>query len=258
MGSSLSGRRILVTRAKRQSKEMCDRIVAYGGEAVVIPLIRFESVAVPSSEKNEWLAALETADWLIFTSQNSVKYFAMDIDQLKAAKKLKIAAVGKKTKAAIEAQGLAVNFVPPHFTAAELLAAFRDGRLRAEGAVVPLGSLSDTSWLKDLQRFGVKVTARVVYRTCPDMNARPLLNQAIRERPFDAVTFASPSAVAFFFAILGEEEAKQYFGRSAIACIGTVTADKVYSFGLAPDIVPKRFTAADMVDAIAYYFNKGE
>ncbi|WKB36818.1 uroporphyrinogen-III synthase [Terrilactibacillus sp. S3-3] len=209
MESPLTGKRILVTRTKRQSKEMCDRIAAYGGEAVVIPLIRFEPVVFSSDEEREWPAALEKADWLIFTSQNSVKYFAVEtgIDRLRAAKRIKIAAVGKKTKAAVEACGLTVSFVPPHFTAAELLMAFKDGRLRAKRVVVPLGSLADTSWLEDLRRLGITVTDKVVYRTCPNMKARPLLIQAISERPFDAVTFASPSAVTFLTAILGEEEA---------------------------------------------------
>ena len=67
---------------------------------------------------------------------------------------------------------------------------------------------------------------------------------------FDALTFTSPSTVRNFTALL-DEDSRAAAGRCLIAAIGPVTAEALRVEGLAPDVLPARAGAAELVEALA-------
>ncbi|RYL93864.1 uroporphyrinogen-III synthase [Sporolactobacillus sp. THM7-4] len=253
----LKGKRVLVTRSVKQSASMCARITAYGGEAVNVPLMKYERVPLSPEERREWLTTVRRSDWIILTSQNSLKFFMEMIDRPERLNGTRIAAVGKKTqKALTEDYGLRVDFVPSRYTGHSLLESFRQGLIRAERVAVPIGSLSDTSWIEELKRLGIEAISKVLYETKPDLAQKNRLLKIVQSKTVDAITFASPSAVRFFTELLEEDVWRSAFKVCPVAVIGSTTARKLESLGHKPDVIPKQFTALDMIDALADYFKK--
>jgi uroporphyrinogen-III synthase len=254
MGPLLAGKRILVTREADRSVPMCERIRAYGGEPVVVPVMRIEKHALTAEEGKRWIEEATHADWLVLTSANSLRFFMSELTDPEQISGVRIAVVGKKTGERLADYGLAPDFIPERFTASGLLEAFRSGRIHAKKVAVPLGSLSQTGWLKALEETGVAVSSRVLYDTKPDPSARPRLASILPT--LDALTFASPSAVRFFIGMLDERQSRAAFKRCVVAAIGSTTARELERLRHPADVVPKQFTALTMIDALADYYKK--
>jgi uroporphyrinogen-III synthase len=90
----------------------------------------------------------------------------------------------------------------------------------------------------------------VVYRSVPpDLDPGPL-RQALALGEFDTLTFASPSAVRHFAALL-DGEARAAAGRCTVAAIGATTAEACASAGLPADVVADRAEGSELVAALA-------
>jgi len=70
----------------------------------------------------------------------------------------------------------------------------------------------------------------------------------------DAVTFASPSAVQRFAALIGPEQAADLLNTTVVAAIGPVTAAAAAQMGIKTQIVPEQYTVDGLVAAMANYF----
>ncbi|MDD9147710.1 uroporphyrinogen-III synthase [Sporolactobacillus sp. CQH2019] len=258
MESQLQGRRVLVTRAVHQSASMCARIRRFGGEPVVVPVISYRKAELTEEDRRVWLDSVRMADWIVLTSKNALDFFMDTLDDPGRLKGVRLAAVGKKTGRALETRGLKADFVPERFTVRGVADAFRNGRLKAARIAVPLGSMADTSWFAELRNSGIAVTGQVLYETVPDVSSGRRLADTVAAPGVDAVTFASPSAVRFFTELLDEPLWRKVLESCTVAAIGTATARALESLGYPPDVVPEKFTAPDMIDALADYYKKKE
>ena len=70
----LFGERIVITRAKAQSAELWQRLHQLGADVIEIPVIEIAPLA-DYSALDEAIAQLETYEWVVFTSANTVDYF---------------------------------------------------------------------------------------------------------------------------------------------------------------------------------------
>src|SRR4029077_14721242 len=108
----LSGKIVLVTRAREQAEGLSSLLRAQGARGVEVPLLE---IRPPRSWKklDAALQSLERYRWLILTSVNGVEAFVGRMRRLglpgSALAQLKIAAIGSATRAAIEANGLHVT-----------------------------------------------------------------------------------------------------------------------------------------------------
>ncbi|WP_010631146.1 uroporphyrinogen-III synthase [Sporolactobacillus vineae] len=252
----LDGKQVLVTRARHQSAAMIDRIHAYGGEAITVPLIAYRRAPLADASRSAWLRDVEQADWLIFTSSNSLDFFMRVLDRRERLSQVKLAAVGKKTAERLKNYGLEADFIPDHFNARGIVTAFSTKKISAARVAVPLGSLSDTGWFEALRNQNIEVTGCVLYQTVANETNRDQLEETIRSRRLSAITFASPSAVRFFTYLLPEALWRSALTQCTVAVIGPATADAVKAFGYRPEVVPNQFTAIDLIDALANYYHK--
>jgi uroporphyrinogen III methyltransferase/synthase len=55
--------------------------------------------------------------------------------------------------------------------------------------------------------------------------------------------------------MLGEDQAVDLLRTTVVACIGPVTAEAAQQLGLATTVMPRRFTIADLVDALVEHFS---
>ena len=254
----LSGRRILVTRARAQSSGFLERLRDLGADAVELPVIAVEPVA-ERRELEDALAAITTADGrprlAVFTSANAVHLvwealLATGRDARDLAG-VRLAAIGPETAAALAAHGLRADLVPEEFVA-EAVADLLIG----EGVVghrvwLPRAALARDVLPDRLRAAGAEVEVLALYRTVLPPGAPEQLAAVLDDGPVDAVTFTSSSTVRHFQTAL----AGAPFPLGAIAaCIGPVTAATARDAGFPVELVAGEYTTAGLAAALAAHF----
>jgi uroporphyrinogen-III synthase len=120
----LAGRRILVTRAASQAGKLSDVLRALGAEPVEVPVLEIRPPASYEPLDNA-LRRLDSFDWLILTSANTVRVLAERAAYLQIPValplSLNVAAVGDSTASAARGAGIQVTFVPESYVAESLV-----------------------------------------------------------------------------------------------------------------------------------------
>ena len=244
--TALHGRRVLVTRQRAQAAPLVEALSARGAVPVVFPTIDVRPVA-DTGALDASLDRLESYRWIAFTSRNAVDCF---YDRAAARgrtvpRTVRLAAVGTATSDALVQRGRAADFVPDEFRGARL---GRDLPHVAGAAVLlPCAAAARDEAVSALRLRGAAVHPVVVYETMlPDVDsaARAELDAGI-----DIATFASPSAVENFFALLGPA-APRLLARAIVACIGPVTGAAARSLGLTVHVQPDEYTVPGLVAAL--------
>lgn len=228
-------RRVLVTRAAEQSARICALLSEAGFDPVVHPAIRFEKGTLTPV-----LEALSTADWLLFTSANGVRFFFDDPDvRPLTALPARIGAVGSATREEVEARGHRVDFIPEVFQAEELASSLPN--VAGLNIIIPQAEGARPVLAEILLSRGASVVTAPAYRTVTAPGGRPPSN-------VDAVTFTSPSTVT------GYLEQGGSVGDAVVACIGPITASAAEQAGLWPDIIAKPQTTEGLVSGLLHHF----
>ncbi len=228
---SLSGKTIVITRAKHQAKEFAQKLQNKGANILFAPCI--DIVPIPEALSN---IQVEQYDWIVFTSQNSVKLFERDIP-----KNTHIGAVGSQTAVLIKQKfGIDVSCMPTHFDSLSLAQAMGDCRnLRI---LLPQGNMARPQLAQMLESQGAIVTTAIIYQTI-QLDSLAWCDISKIHQPI--ITFFSPSAVI--------SAAKHLPKHCLIACIGTVTKQAAINAGLNVDITPQIQTGDGLVAAIEVF-----
>jgi uroporphyrinogen III methyltransferase/synthase len=252
----LFGKRILVTRARRQAGILSKLLAERGALPVELPTIVIQPI--PHNEKLE-RAILDLAryQWLIFTSVNVVETVfdtlrALTLDS-RALHGLKIAAIGPATGKALEARGIIPDLCPDIFTTESLLSRFHDRNITGQRFLLPRTDIADEQLAKGLAGLGASVEEIVAYRTIPDVDAIKRAREMLSLKQLDVVTFTSSSTVTNLVATLDDAELLKGV---KIACIGPRTAETVLKAGLKPDVIARAHTIPGLVAAMEELFRK--
>lgn len=256
-GKPLAEKRIVVTRARAQAESLAQRIEEAGGEVIEFPTIEIQ----PPEDFFAFDAALEkieTYDWLIFTSVNSVEPFLSRLKrQGKSAAALAtvgIGAIGPETAKRLEESGLRPALVPARYQAEGILDAIAAESVHGKRVLIPRAVEAREILPQTLRERGAVVDVVVAYRTVlPAVDPTPL-TERLRRGEIDAVTFTSSSTVKNFVRLFGERHLGAVLAGSAIACIGPITARTVQQLGGCADIVAEEFTIPGLVRAMSEYF----
>ncbi len=246
----LSGMRVALTRAQRQSEQSARDVFAHGGIPCVFPLLQFAST-VNCTEVSTALDALRRGDVIAFTSENGVQFSTSLVqDSLMSAHRLgvRFAAVGERTAAALTASPL--NIAPITPTGAQSGAGLAHALLpyTAHGErVLALGARQSRPELTDVLRAaGRQVQSIAVYET-QACDASELW-AAILGDHIDAVVFASPSAVHAF---VRDRSLALLPKRLIVACIGETTRHQAEASCLRVDVMPQTPTLTAVLAALA-------
>src|SRR5438445_8405321 len=196
---TLEGRRIVVTRAPAQSRELRERLEELGAQVVLLPLVRFLEPE-NTLDLDRATRSLEKFDWLIFTSANAVTFFLRRCRALgfwPSGKAAKIAAVGSATRLALESEGLQASLMPAEFSGAGL-AAELSSEVAGKAVLLPRSDRASVELPSLLREAGANVTEVVAYRTAGPEALDPTVINAILSGQADAITFFSPSAFQEF------------------------------------------------------------
>jgi uroporphyrinogen-III synthase len=247
----LSGRRIVVTRAARQSGGLQERLERQGAEVLLVPAIE---IAPPDSfaPLDDALRHASDFDWLVVTSANAARVISERLAHLgltvAALKHLRCATVGQATADVVRELGLAVEVVPERAVGEALAEALVDQVHRQRVLLVRAAAARDI--VPDaLKAAGASVTIVDAYRTVvpADAAARARAVFAAELLP-NAVVFTSGSTVSHLLDVL--REAGLVFPRG-VACvsIGPVTSAALRDAGIAVAAEAKTASLDALVDA---------
>ena len=101
-----------------------------------------------------------------------------------------------------------------------------------------------------LRRLGAEVLEMPVIRIAPPSNRRELAESVVHAHTYDWLVFSSPNGVERFFqAFFAVYRDIRSIGGARIAAIGPGTEAKLREYGLAVDVMPKKFVAEGLVKA---------
>ena len=254
----LFGHTVLVTRARAQASRLSQILENMGARVIELPAI---TITPPSDDYEALDAAIDRIDdfhWLVFTSVNGVEQFFARMGQhgldTRALGYARVAAIGRATAEALQRYGIKADLVPDEYRAEKLAEALQ-GQLPPHAKVLLARAEKAREVLPEkLQACGAEVTVAPAYATQAaelDEAARQEVAQQIEAGDIDIVTFTSSSTVENLIKLLGIEPLQT---KGLIkACIGPITADKLRSHELEPEIVAAEYTIPGLVNAIEAY-----
>lgn len=252
----LSGKRVLVTRAQAQNKDLCERIKQIGGEPYEFPTIR---ISPPASyrELDEAIRQLSRYTWVIFTSVNGVDHFFRRLSVVTGedARQLvhtSIAAIGPKTAKALTEKGLKVDVLPGEYRAEALLSELKQHVTKVDKILLPRASVARNVLPDGLRAIGCDVTVVDAYQTEPETEKASEVVKLLAERQIDIITFTSPSTVRHFVLALDQtgEPWRDWITEAQIVCIGPITESALNELGLESAAVAADYTVEGLVEAI--------
>jgi hydroxymethylbilane synthase len=254
----LAGRRVLITRAAKQSGELSAALQQLGAEVITCPTIEIKE---PTSweQLDRALIHLSWYDWLVFTSANGVEYFLRRLDELGHGRAElmhhKVCAVGRKTAEKLSSENILVDLMPEKFTAEALVETFLKTygvrqRLRGSRMLLPASRTTRDVIRPAMEKIGVYVEVAEAYQTVLPAAAASDVTALIREARADYILFTSPSTVTNLAALLETDHLAAPLARTRVACIGPVTAETAALHGLSVHIQPEEHTGPAIVTAI--------
>jgi uroporphyrinogen-III synthase len=255
--SSLAGKRIVITRAERQSASLLEKFAELGALTSLLPLVAF---AAPEDygPMDAALDQLEHFDWIIFTSENAVRAVVKRAGvrgnlRNVAGRRSRAAAVGPTTAAAAERAGFFVDYQAKTHSGASLANELGE-RLRNQAVFLPRSDRANPDLPGLLQNYGANVTEATAYRTVTPVNLDRDKIAAIVHGEVDAILFFSPTAVEHFVGIVGDKILQALKTSVAIAAVGPITANALNQAGVENLIVAAETTSDAVIAALEKHF----
>ena len=197
----LAGKRVLVTRALHQASKLSDGLRALGAVPVEVPVLEIQPPA-SFDALDSALRDLDSYDWLILTSANTVRALAeraatLELEVLQTSS-LQVGAVGEATAAAVRKTGIQITFVPESYVAESLIEGMLAGRqngVEGQRILLARAAVARDVIPDALRAAGAVVDVIDAYRNVLPESAPGLLRNAIAEG-LDAATFTSSSSVS--------------------------------------------------------------
>jgi uroporphyrinogen-III synthase len=256
-GRPLEGKRIVVTRAVEQARDLMARLENMGATVLLFPAVSFSEPS-NTAELDRAIRSLGVFDWILFTSANAVRFFARRCRKLGVEPSqdgnYRCAAVGPATASAVAAEGFSVDHAAQEFLGMAL-ARELSASIAGKKILLPRSERARPDLPNELKTVGAEVTEVVTYHTRGVGVIEPGVMRAIREAQVDVISFFSPSAIENMRAELGEELLARLAAKAALAAVGPVTAAALRSAGLPVAIEPPLATAESMAAAIKNYFS---
>ena len=250
----LFGQRIVVTRSREQAGLLAQRLHELGAEVLEVPTIKLEP---PTRREDvvDALLALNSYDWLVFTSPNGVatffEYFFRQFHDLRDIGGCRIAAVGPATAKKLKELHLQVDLMPEEALASSIAEAFSEYEsienlriclLRAEVANRELPTA--------LEALGAIVDDIAIYKTTAETADPGGASGRLLESGADWLSFTSASTVENFHARFDLPVFMKKFPETKLASIGPETSKALGVLGLKPTIEAKEHNIDGLLESL--------
>ncbi len=255
----LSGKRIVITRARAQAGSLAQKIEDLGGEVVEFPTIEIWPPANPTP-LDEAIENLHRYELLIFTSVNGVERFFERVAGLQKNSKIlasiQIAAIGPETARRLEAAGVARCLVPTSYRAEGILDVLEPEAIRGKRVLIPRAAKAREVLPETLRRWGAEVDVVEAYRTVNPKTDTGGLKEMLRGGAIDMITFTSSSTVANFVRLFEGRGLADILADVPIACIGPITKKTVEELGGVAKLVAREFTIQGLLRVMVDHFSQ--
>jgi uroporphyrinogen III methyltransferase/synthase len=251
----LSGKRIVVTRTRKQAGALSSQLRALGADVFELPTIRIE----PPTDLREFAELVQDAhgyDWIVFTSPNGVdaffEIFYKLYDDAREIGAARIAAIGPATAQRVKDFHLHVDLQPEEFVAEAIVREFeKQGGVENLRILLARAEKARDVLPKQLSSLGAIVDEGFAYRTVPETRDITGARRRLLEEGADLITFTSSSTVENFLALgLPWPKGMQ------VASIGPVTSKTARDHGLKVNAEARRHDIEGLVEAILGFFKK--
>jgi uroporphyrinogen III methyltransferase / synthase len=249
----LAGKRIVVTRTRKQASVLSNKLRSLGAQVIELPTIRIE----PPSDLRAFAELVQDAhvyDWIVFTSANGVdaffEIFFKLYDDAREIGGARIAAIGPATAQRVKDFHLHVDLQPDEFVAEAVVKEFQKvGSVENLRILLVRAEKTRDVLPKELSSLGAIVDEAFAYRTVPETRDTTGARRRLAKEPADLITFTSSSTVENFLA-LGQPWPKGM----RVASIGPITSKTARDHGLTVDIEARRHDIEGLVQAICDFF----
>lgn len=246
----LFGRSVVVTRARAQASDLARLLGARGARVLEFPMIAI-------SPPREWssldglVTTLDSADWLIFSSANGVESFFSRLfesgNDVRALKRIRIAAVGAVTAEALRSRGLTADLVPEKYQSTALLPHLPSD-LSGQRISVVRAEEGNDEFLDELRQRGASVQLGIAYRTVGAADGAGELSSLLERNEVDAITFTSGSTVSQLVRQI--PAGLLMSSRARFVSIGPVTSRALSEHGLRVDAESAEASVAGLAAAV--------
>lgn len=239
----MNGVRVLVTSPGGEA--LSARLLERGAVPVHVPTIGVRPAG--GAELDRALTSAVAYDWIVVTNANGV---AAVFDRLRALglpapAGPRWAAVGPRTAAALEAEGVDVAYVPAAGAGAAIPAGM--GEVSGRRVLLARARVAGRDLPEILRAAGAEVDEVTAYETVEGPEgSRERLARALDDG-VDAAIFTSGSTARGFVRLAGGPER---LGGAIVICIGASTAAAAARAGFAADAVAAEPTPAGLVAAL--------
>lgn len=257
--SPLFGKRVLVTRSRKQASVLVKLLEREGAQPVELPAIEISPIA-DNTALDAALKNVASYDWVFFTSANAVeilfagmKTLGMDTRDLGGAK---VAAIGKSTASALGQQGIRPDILPDEFSSEGLITAMAAVDLAGKRVLLPRGTLADDTLPQGLDDLGAEVDDIGIYTTTVPEGAAAKARELLAQGRVDAATFTSASTVSNLCDLLDGD--KSLLEGVQVGCIGPLTASAARERGLDIAFVAQEHTIEGLVNSLRDFYAREE
>lgn len=254
----LFGRRIVVTRARRQAGKLSRRLERLGAEVIEFPTIEIQP---PKNFEplDEAVRELGAFDWIVFTSVNGVEAFLNrlshhGLDLRAIPPSAKIAAIGPATARKLKETGLRVDVIPKEYRAEVLLKEVSGESPEGKRILIPRAKVAREVLPQKLREAGAEVVVPTAYESVPSSEGKEELAEMLEAGRVDCVTFTASSTVENFVRAVGGENTARLLRNARVACIGPVTAETAREHGIRVDAEAGEYTIPGLVEVVVKLF----
>lgn len=253
----LAGKIVVVTRASEQSQELSLALEALGAEVKQLPMVSF---APPENydDLDSALRRFTEFDWILFTSQNAVRFLFRRGCEVKTRRPVQparplVAAIGAATAQAARNLDIRVDYVAQTHTGESLAAELRSA-MAGSTVLLPRSDRADDRLPGDLRQIGATVAEVVAYRTVIPETFDLAVLEPVRHGAVNVVVFASPSAFENFGIAIAPVSVTELSDRVEFAAIGPTTGAIIRESGARVAMESTESSAAGLAEAIATYY----
>jgi len=257
----LIGKRIVLTRTTEQSDLLLRKLEDAGAKVTVLPCVEF-CEAGDTVPLDDAVRRINEFNWLVFTSQNAVKFFSRRLRELRcdpinlSEPRPRVAAIGPATRDAAIRGGWDVERTIAGVRSGAEFAGKIARKAKGKKILLSQSDLANPLIAERLREAGAIVTSVVAYRTCvPKSLEGEQIDRILREGA-DVFVFASPSALRNFAQIIGREAFMRFGEQSAFAAIGPTTARAIRDTGVPVAMEAATPNPYGLIKAMTEYFTK--
>ena len=255
----LKNKTIVLTRTIEHSKESSAIFSELGADVIVFPTLEI----VPPNNWDgfdELILSNKKIDFIVFTSAHAVTMFLKRYNELKTTidfERIKVVAVGNKTKSVCEENNIKVDIVPKIFSGEGVVEELSKHNLKDKLVFIPRSAIGRDDLPKGLQEQGANIISVPVYNvSLPSKESLQTNIEKINSTKADVFIFTSPSTFENFLMIMNIDNPISYFKNYDIAAIGPTTKAAIENSKVKVSIMPDEFTIRGLANTMIEFYKK--